>query len=76
MSIKWSTLFIKASPSDFDNIIIFIVLSMWASLWLVLLMLVTLFIEALLNGFKIINIFIALKLEIGGELLIDAIVPF
>ena len=41
-----------------------------------LFMLVTLFIEALLNGFKIIDIFIALKLEIGGELLIDAIVPF
>ena len=41
-----------------------------------LLKLVTLFIEALLNGFKIIDIFIALKLEIGGELLIDAIVPF
>ena len=30
-----------------------------------LLMLVTLFIEALLNGFKIIDIFIALRLEIG-----------
>ena len=33
-----------------------------------LLMLVTLFIEALLNGLKTIDIFIALKLEIGGEL--------
>ena len=33
-----------------------------------LLMLVTLFFEALLNGLKIIDIFIALKLEIGGEL--------
>ena len=76
MSIKWSTLFIRASPSVFDNIIIFIVLSMWVRLWLLSLMLVTLFIEVLLNGFKIINIFIALKLEIGGELLIDAIVPF
>ena len=32
-----------------------------------LLMLVTLFIEALLNGFKTIVIFIALSLEIGGE---------
>ena len=31
-----------------------------------LLMLVTLFIEALLNGFKIIDIFFALRLEIGG----------
>ena len=31
-----------------------------------LLMLVTLFIEALLNGFKIIDIVIALRLEIGG----------
>ena len=41
-----------------------------------LLMLVTLFIEALLNGFKIIDVLIALKLEIGGEVLIDAIVPF
>ena len=41
-----------------------------------LLMQVTLFIEALLNGFKIIDIFIALKLEIGGELSVDAIVPF
>ena len=30
-----------------------------------LLMLVTLFIEALLNGFKIIDVFIALRLEIG-----------
>ena len=33
-----------------------------------LLMLVTLFIEASLSGLKIIDIFIALKLEIGGEL--------
>ena len=41
-----------------------------------LLILVTLFIETLLNGFKIIHIFIALKLETGGELLIDAIVSF
>ena len=41
-----------------------------------LLMLVTIFIEALRNGLKIIYIFIALKLEIGGELKIDAIVPF
>ena len=32
-----------------------------------LLMLVTLFIEALLNGFKTIVIFLALSLEIGGE---------
>ena len=40
-----------------------------------LLMLVTLFIEILLNGFKIIDIFIVLKLEIGGEVLINAIVP-
>ena len=31
-----------------------------------LLMIVTLFIEALLNRFKIIDIFIALRLEIGG----------
>ena len=41
-----------------------------------LLMLVTLFIEALLNWFKIIDIFIALKLKIGGEVLIYATVPF
>ena len=68
MIIKWSTLVIKATPSDFDNIIIFIVLSILVRLWLMLLMLVTLFIETLLNGFKIIHIFIALKLEIGGEL--------
>ena len=40
-----------------------------------LLMLVTLFIEILLNGFKIIDIFIVLKLEIRGEVLINAIVP-
>ena len=33
-----------------------------------LLMLVILFREALLNGFKTIDIFIALRLEIGGEL--------
>ena len=32
-----------------------------------LLMLVTLFIETLLNGFKTIDNFIALSLEIGGE---------
>ena len=32
-----------------------------------LVMLVTLFIKALLNGFKIIDLFIALRLEIGGE---------
>ena len=32
-----------------------------------LLMLVTLFIEALLNGFKTIVIFIALSLEVGVE---------
>ena len=67
MSIKWSTLFIKASPSNFDNIIIFIVLSLGVRLWLMLLMLVTLFIETLLNGFKTIDNFIALSLEIGGE---------
>ena len=75
MSIKWPTLFIKASSRNFD-IIIFIVLSLCVRLWLMLLMLVTLFIEALLNWFKVIDIFIALKLENGGEVLIYATVPF
>ena len=65
--IKWPTLFVNASPSNFDNIIIFIVLSLCVRFWLMLLMLVTLFIESLLNGFKIIHIFIVLKLEIGSE---------